>query len=244
MRIAVVSDIHGNRTAFDAVISDLSQTSPDEILHGGDLADLGARPVEIVDRIRELGWRGVIGNGEEAISMPDTMEAFASQSLAPASLWGAIREMMAAIRAELGPERIAWLRELPRVQVGDSFALVHASPESTWRSPGPEARDAELQSIYGALGRPIVIYGHIHRSFVRRLVSPAGGDMLVANSGSVSLSYDGDRRAAYLLLDGGKATIRRVEYDLGKEINELSACSLPHSDWIAKTLVSASPQMP
>ena len=51
MRIAIVSDIHGNRTAFEAVLADLKQTSPDLILHGGDLADSGASPAEIVDRI-------------------------------------------------------------------------------------------------------------------------------------------------------------------------------------------------
>jgi protein phosphatase len=62
MRIAIVSDIHGNRTAFEAVLADLRQTSPDLILHGGDLADAGASPVEIVDRIRDLGWQGVVGN--------------------------------------------------------------------------------------------------------------------------------------------------------------------------------------
>ena len=62
VRIAIVSDIHGNRTAFEAVLADLRQTSPDLIFHGGDLADGGASPVEIVDQIRDLGWRGVVGN--------------------------------------------------------------------------------------------------------------------------------------------------------------------------------------
>jgi protein phosphatase len=57
MRIAILSDIHGNRTAFEAVLADLQQTSPDLILHGGDLADSGAGAVEIVDRIRDLGGR-------------------------------------------------------------------------------------------------------------------------------------------------------------------------------------------
>jgi diadenosine tetraphosphatase ApaH/serine/threonine PP2A family protein phosphatase len=68
--------------------------------------------------------------------------------------------------------------------------------------------------------------------------------MIVANTGSVSLSYDGDRRAAYLLLDDSEPAIRRVEYDLDTELRALSVCSIPHSDWIAKTLVSARPQMP
>jgi len=244
MRTAIVSDIHGNRTAFEAVLADLRKTSPDLVLHGGDLADGGASPAEIVDSIRDLGWEGVIGNGEEALSMPETLEEFASQSSAPPSLWVAIREMMAATRALLGEERIGWLRGLPRVRIQGPIALVHARPESPWRAPGPEASDAELRSVYGPLGRPITIYGHIHRSFVRSVPCPQNRGMLVANTGSVSLSYDGDSRAAYLLLDESKPTIRRVEYEVEKELQALSTCGLPHSDWVARILRSGSPQMP
>ena len=68
--------------------------------------------------------------------------------------------------------------------------------------------------------------------------------MIVVNTGSVSLSYDGDRRAAYLLLDDSEPSIRRVEYDVDRELKALSVCGLPHADWVAKILVSASPQMP
>jgi hypothetical protein len=68
--------------------------------------------------------------------------------------------------------------------------------------------------------------------------------MIVVNTGSVSLSHDGDRRAAYLLLDDAKAAIRRVEYDVNHEIAALSACALPHSIWIAKMLQSGRFQMP
>src|ERR1043166_6795367 len=113
MRIAIVSDIHGNRTAFEAVLADLRQTSPDLILHGGDLADSGASPSEIVDQIRDLGWPGVVGNGEEALFRTESLDEFASQSSAAASLWVAVHEMVAATRDALGEERIAWLRGLP-----------------------------------------------------------------------------------------------------------------------------------
>src|ERR1039457_5869072 len=92
MRIAVVSDIHGNRTAFEAVLEDLRQTSPDLILHGGDLADGGSSPVEIVDQIRDLGWPGVVGNTDEMLSTPGTFEEFASQSPKLQPLWAAIRD--------------------------------------------------------------------------------------------------------------------------------------------------------
>jgi len=131
------------------------------------------------------------------------------------------------------------LRNLPLIQIHGPMALVHASPESTWRSPGPEVSDAELESVYSPLGKPIAVYGHIHRSFIRTV-----GAITVVNSGSVSLSYDRDRRAAYLLLDDSKPTIRRVEYDVDQELKALSICGMPHARWIAKTLESASPQMP
>ena len=62
--------------------------------------------------------------------------------------------------------------------------------------------------------------------------------MIVANTGSVSLSYDGDRRAAYLLIDDSEPSIRRVEYDVDAEVKALSESNLPHADWIAKILES------
>ena len=239
MRIAIVSDIHGNRTAFEAVLADLRQTSPDLILHGGDLADGGASPVEIVDRIRDLGWQGVVGNTDEMLFMPESLTEFGKQSPKLQPLFAVIEEMAVATREALGEERLAWLRGLPRVQIHGPMALVHASPESPWRAPMPEASDAELESVYGPLGRPIAIYAHIHRSYIRSV-----SGMIVANTGSVSLSHDGDRRAAYLLLDESTPAIRRVEYDVDRELKALSGCGLPHADWVAKILDSASPQMP
>ncbi len=244
MRIAILSDIHGNRTAFEAVLADLQQTSPDLILHGGDLADAGASPVEIVDRVRDLGWKGVVGNTDEMLFRPESLEEFAGQSSAPPSLWTAIRQMAAATRAMLGEERVAWLRGLARIQIQDPMALLHGSPESPWRAPPPEATDAELESVYRPLNQPIAVYAHIHRPYIRSVPSPQVRERLVVNTGSVSLSYDGDRRASYLLLDGASPTIRRVEYDVEKELKALSSCGLPHSDWIAKILHTGSFQMP
>jgi len=116
---------------------------------------------------------------------------------------------------------------------------MHASPESLWRSPAHDASDAELDLVYSPLGQPIAVYAHIHRSFVRNV-----SQTTVVNTGSVSLSYDGDRRAAYLLLDDSRPEIRRVEYDISRETKALAACSTPHADWLARTLETASPEMP
>jgi predicted phosphodiesterase len=239
MRIAVVSDIHGNRTAFEAVLADLRQTAPDLVLHGGDLADSGSSPVEVVDRIRELHWAGVIGNTDEMLGLPESLAQFAADAPHLQPLVTAIAEMAAWTREPLGDARLAWLRALPRVHVHDALALVHASPTNLWQAPSPEASDTELECIYSPLGRPLVVYGHIHRPYSR---SVAG--MVIANSASVGLPCDGDRRAAYLLLDAGQPTIRRVEYDVDAEVALLTASGMPHAGWVARMLATGRPQMP
>jgi putative phosphoesterase len=239
MRIAVVSDIHGNRTAFEAVLADLEQRSPDAVFHGGDLADAGSGSVEIVDQIRDLGWEGVAGNTDQMLATPAAFENFAGRSPKLAPLWEVIREMAAATREQLGEDRLAWLRSLPFRHTHHPIAIVHASPEDPWLAPTPQASDEELRARYVSLAQPIVIYGHIHQPFVRTI-----GTLTVANSGSVGLPYDGDRRASYLLIDDSKIKIHRVEYDLARELQALRSSGIPHADWMARTLESGSPQMP
>jgi predicted phosphodiesterase len=245
VRIAIVSDIHGNRTAFEAVVADLRITSPDMVLHGGDLADGGSGAVEIVDRIRDFGWQGVVGNTDEMLFRPQSLVEFAKESPKLESLFAAIEEMAVWTREALGEARLAWLRGLPRKLIHDHVALVHASPESLWRAPAHTAGDAELGSVYAPLGQAVAIYGHIHWPFIRSVAGARGASkMLVANSGSVGLSYDGDRRAAYLLVDESGPAIRRVEYDVDRELKAVRGCRLPHAEWLARMLESGSAQMP
>ena len=244
MRIAIVSDIHGNRAAFEAVLTDLKETSADLVLHAGDLADSGSSPAEIVDHIRDLGWNGVLGNTDEMHSRPESLNEFVSQSAAPTSLWAAVREMAAETHARLGDERIAWLRTLPCTLTYGSVAVVHASPENLWQSPRPESSDDGLKTIYNPLGRPNVVFGRIHRSFVRSLRYAEHPELIFVNSGSVGLPYDGDPRAAYVLIEDSKAIVRRVEYDVEEEVNALAESCLPHWDWVARMLRSGSPQLP
>jgi putative phosphoesterase len=241
MRVAVLSDIHGNLTAFEAVLADMRQCSPDLVLHGGDLADGGSSPIEIVDRLRSLGWQGVMGNTDEMLVEPNSLEDFASQSSAPPALWAAVRQIASATRDMLGEERLAWMRELPRVKTQEGFALVHATPQSCWRAPAVEATDAELETIYGPLGQPIVAFGHTHRPSIRSI---AGHPELLINTGSIGLSYDGDPRASYLILEESTPTIRRVEYNIEKELKALASCGLPGANWTAKMLRTSFPQLP
>jgi len=239
MRVAVVSDIHGNLTALEAVIADLKDVSPDLIVHGGDLVASGFRPAEVVDRIRQLGWPGVLGNTDEMLWNPDRLAALRDTRLR--GLGEALRHIAIATAERIGPERIDWLRTLPTTWRSADLiiSVVHASPEDLWRAPLLDASDENLECVYGSLRTAFVMYGHIHRSFIRTLPTQT-----VANCGSVSLSYDDDPRASYLVVENGKGIIRRVEYEIDREVIGLRQSQYPHADWIGRILQTGHFRLP
>jgi putative phosphoesterase len=219
MRIAIVSDVHGNLVALEAVLEDLERTKPDLVVHGGDLAWRGPRPVECVDRIRELGWPGVIGNMDRALETH-------------------LHEGSVAWTAEqLGEERVAWLQSQPMEwRKEDELALVHAVPGDLWQAVLPDADDGELQAVYGPLGARLAVYCHIHRPYVREI-----GDLTVANTGSVGLPYDGDPRSSYLLVTDSRCENRRVAYDVERAVAEVEAVGQPGAAKIVRAYRTAAP---
>jgi predicted phosphodiesterase len=231
MRLAVVSDIHGNLTALEAVIADLERRRADIVLQGGDLALAGCQPAEVIDRVRELGWPGILGNTDELLWRP---EEHATQRRRAPKLHDLLRVLFddyAPVTRELiGDARMQWLRTLPGERRESELTLVHASPGDPWRAPQPNAEDAELLSTYRSCGTNIVVYGHIHRPYVRRV-----GELVVANSGSVGSPFDGDPRASYLLVDDGRPDIVRVEYDVEREVSLLLGSGHPDAVRLAQT---------
>lgn len=225
--------------ALEAVLRDLRSSAPDLILHGGDLADNGSSPAETIDRVRDLGWQGVGGNTDEMLANPASLEEFAAGKPHLTSLFTALGRMADWTRAALGEERLAWLQALPKKQIHDPVALVHATAESRWRAPADSAGDEELRATFAPLGQPITVYGHIHLPYIRRLGGPT-----ITNAGSVGLPYDGDSRASYLLINDGEPQVRRVAYELDRELQRVRSCGLPHAEWVARTLVSARPELP
>ena len=232
MRIAVVSDIHGNLTALEAVIADLRTGAPDLVVHGGDLCS-GSRSADVVDRIRDLGWPGVFGNAEEMLWVDGKADDYLV-SVGLDSMRPIVAEQMAFTLADLGSERLEWLRRLPLRWAAEDLAVVHATPENAWSIVAADARDETLIQSYAPLASPRVVFGHIHQPFVRELPG-----FLLANSGCLSLSYDGDPRAAYALVDPDGIEIRRVEYDLEREARALVSSGFPHAAWMAEMLRTA-----
>jgi diadenosine tetraphosphatase ApaH/serine/threonine PP2A family protein phosphatase len=198
------------------------------VLQGGDLAFAGWQPAEVVDRVRELGWPGVVGNVDEMLWRREALAEWEARAPKLGSrLRPVFEEQAAATRGLLGEERIAWMGALPGELEEGGLALVHAAPGDLWRAPMPDDRDADLLKTYAELDARLVVYGHIHRPFVRDL-----GSMTVANSGSVGAPWDGDPRASYLLIDGDPEVIR-VEYDVEREVAGLLASGYPGAEGIA-----------
>jgi predicted phosphodiesterase len=223
MKLAIVSDVHGNLAALEAVADDLASVRPDLVVHGGDLATNGPHPVECVDRIRELGWPGIAGNVDLALwTLPETL---------PENVRRTFRVMAPVTASMLGDERVAWLKALPlEWRDGDRIALVHAVPGDTWKVVMPDSNE-DLRSIYC----------HIHRPFVREV-----DGFIVANSGSVGLPFDGDTRSAYLLVEDGRPLIRRVAYDVERHIADVERSGYPTSRWLieqARTAKGGFPQL-
>lgn len=230
MRIAIISDIHGNLTALDAVLADLRRQKPDLVFHGGDIPYGGSNPCEVIDCIVQQGWPGVLGNTDEMLWDATARAGLEASAPKLKPLFRVLfDECGPATLAMIGETRLSWLRRLPPQLRHDNLALLHAGPGNLWRAPMDTADDAELEKTYQDLQAEIVVYCHIHRPFIR-----AVGNMTICNTGSVGAPYDGDPRSSYLLCTNGKFRIRRVEYDVEKEAGRLLASNYPMKEWLAE----------
>ena len=230
MRIAIISDVHGNLTALDAVLADLRRQKPDLIFHGGDIPYGGCNPSEVLDLIAQEGWKGVLGNTDEMLWNADARPALEASAPKLKSLFRVLFELSGpATRRMIGESRLQWLQQLPTELHHEDLALLHASPGNLWRAPMDTAEDAELEAAYKPLNASIVVYGHIHRPFIRKI-----DGITVCNTGSVGAPYDGDPRSSYLLITDGKPAIHRVAYGVEKEVGRLLASEYPQKQWIAE----------
>jgi len=145
VRVAVVSDFHGNLAALEAVVADLRLSSPDVVLQAGDTAVLGPRPAEVVDRLRELAWPGLVGNTDQMLWEPAARAEQEQRAPRLRSWLDVLFGVLGPWAAErLGDDRLAWLRSLPAERRAADLRVVHASPGDLWRAPMPDAEDSLL----------------------------------------------------------------------------------------------------
>ncbi|MGN6818935.1 MAG: metallophosphoesterase family protein [Sphingomonas sp.] len=208
MKIALLSDIHANLAALDAVLADLPLV--DAILFAGDAVGYYAHPNEVCERLRAIGARCVRGNHDNYVT--GQAEPNAERRAAYATDW---------TRERLTPENLAWLASLPAelhfAADGVDVIVRHASPwdEETYLYPDSD-RLGEV-----ALGaNQVLVLGHTHHP-----MAVVAGDGLLINPGSVGQPRDWNPDAAYALLTlpSCKVEPRRVAYDVAAVQEELQA---------------------
>jgi predicted phosphodiesterase len=224
LRIAFISDPHGDLVALRKVIGDLAVAGPvDVVLIGGDLAQGGAQPAEVVDEIRTRGWRSVRGNSDDflvRIADGRPPEEGVSEAVASRGEWSVDR---------LGPGRIDYLRSLPlSIELGPfpfgRVVLVHATPWSNEDVVLPDAEDAAAEKMVGEAAAGLLAYGHIHTPYQRRV-----GDAVLMSVGAVSGSNDSDPRPAYTIVDLGatiSAEVRRIDWPIPQRIADYAAAGV------------------
>ncbi len=229
MRIAVLSDIHSNLVALDAVLAHLGTV--DSVWHLGDVVGYGPEPDAVVDRLIGLAATGVRGNHDAAAAGGPEIAYFNPDA----------RRAMEWTIARISPSTRAYLAGLPeRVSIGEA-SLVHGSlRDPTWEYV---TSAAIARASLDLLTTPLGLHGHTHVpiAFIAEegrteVVAPEDATSLplpdrpvLLNPGSVGQPRDGDPRAAYLVLDTDArvATWHRVGYDIAAVMAAMRAADLP-----------------
>jgi diadenosine tetraphosphatase ApaH/serine/threonine PP2A family protein phosphatase len=231
-RVAVISDVHANWHALEAVLAAIDAEQPDELWCLGDLVGYGPRPNPCCETVRERADSCLCGNHDLGVLGELDLEEFAPDAVATA-VWS---------REVLKPEARAWLESLGPQGRREGAELFHGSPrDPVWEYV------LTVEAVEAAFDRteePLVLVGHSHVPLALALAEGAlaGGlapdgtvaemdtdARLLLNPGSVGQPRDGDPRAAWLLLDfaAGRASFRRVEYPVERTQEEIRERGLP-----------------
>jgi predicted phosphodiesterase len=226
---AVISDIHGNLEALEAVLRDVPE-EVESIFCLGDVIGYGANPDECCNIVRELGMPTISGNHDLAVTDLETDLNWFNPTAAAAVLW---------TRDHLGVENAEFLRTRPRMMRTDEALFVHGSirdpDEYIINRVSAEENLTVLRSEHPDVG--ICYFGHTH---VKAVVPSPNGPMLeghtldlrfggpyLVNPGSVGQPRDGDAFASYVIANGERVLYRLVEYDIKKAQDKIRAAGLP-----------------
>ena len=238
MRVAIISDIHGNQVAFEAVLQDLAlQTPVDEIVIAGDNCLNGPRPRQVLAMLRDLTCPVLQGNVDEDIVTLRPKKGTKK------------RAMVEWTREQIGPDGIKYLASLPTSYVvenperqdGSNVLVVHANPLNLNEALFPSASEETLEHYLGELDSSIgvVAFGHFHVAYMRHWQH-----LLLVDVGSCGLPRDEDLRASYAILTwhNGEWHVehRRIPYDIDRVVQQMKESGMPNVEKRIKILKSAS----
>lgn len=224
-KIAVLSDVHGNLPALEAVLSDAQQQGADLYWNLGDFLGYGPFVNEVVDLLFDTCTLQVIGNyDKKVLKFPDKKDK-----------WKKSKDRRKYIAFKWAFDRLSKqnakrLKSLPQcqpVRIGDvDLLLTHGSPDRISELIGPKTPDKRLEEIAENAAADIVLCGHTHEPFEKKVA-----DVLFLNAGSVGRPEGSDPRAAYLMLDFSSSPpviqFHRVAYDIERMARALHASDLP-----------------
>jgi diadenosine tetraphosphatase ApaH/serine/threonine PP2A family protein phosphatase len=233
MRVAVVSDLHGNLAALEAVLAALEAEPPEELWCLGDLVGYGARPNECCAAMEARASVCLVGNHDLAVRGTIDLAEFSGDAGA-AVRW---------TRSVLSPASLAYIDGLEPLGERAGAALFHGSArDPVWEYV---LSDEKAMATLALTNEPLVLVGHSHAALHATLrgddleggFAPGGTEVdlkrgrTLLNPGSVGQPRDGDPRAAYLLLDldARRASFRRVEYDVQRAQAEIREAGLPET---------------
>lgn len=235
MRIAVLSDVHGNLPALRAVLTEVETREPfDAMVGGGDYALGGSRPARCVEVFRKPFFACVRGNTDEWIVQAATdgripasgysEEQAHNEAQQVVDRWTA-SQLQSGDAEFLAALPIQWQTTGPS---GKTLAVVHATPWSTHPVALPDAPEATLTEMLDAAGTDALVYCHIHRPYVRQV-----GGRTIACAGSIGIPFDDDWRPCFLIAtdDGNGWQIEhvRVPYDRDAYLSELARSGIPNA---------------
>lgn len=243
MKLAFISDIHGNYHALEAVLLDIATLKADKIYVLGDLVFKGPMPAECVRRIRQLDTVVIQGNIDELVGCNLIQPGFAKSEEQRAALL----QEMEWTRSRLTPEELEYLASLPfsheeEPVEGVRFRMVHANPRNLLEQVLPTDEEEQvLIRMFEGTEAQIALYGHIHMPYIRHI-----GGKVVANTGSVGLPFDGNTAASYAVLEidqpyAGSAPvfslgIRRVPYDVEAAVRAFEGTEHPFAETVITAL--------
>jgi predicted phosphodiesterase len=239
MRLALISDIHGNHVALEAVLTAISTQKITQVICLGDVASTGPQPCEVIKRLREIGCPVVMGNMDAWLLEPEPKEQpdLRRQRWQEMDLWCA-GQLSSADRAYLRSFQPSI--EYPLLDEKTLFCY-HGSPRSYNERILPTTPEEELEQAFAGTRGDLMVGGHTHVQMFRRFK-----DHLVFNPGSVGLAMDrvsprSDIRqsafAEYAIVEHDKISLQvelhRIAFDLQAFIRVMNTSGMPHTAWWA-----------